>query len=184
MICCLVRHGKDDDSVRGGWSASPLTDEGIVQIQALASHILSSAPETINAIYSSDLVRAKQTADILGHTLNLPVIERPEFRETNNGVLAGMDNKEAEAKYPGLYWSTLAWDQPYPGGESPCQFYNRITNAWHRFKEELQNADHNVILVTHGGVINVIRCIENGVSYTNKKHPYTIGNGEMICVEI
>ena len=35
MICCLVRHGKDDDTVRGGWSQQPLTDEGKVQAAEL-----------------------------------------------------------------------------------------------------------------------------------------------------
>ena len=184
MICCLVRHGKDDDTIRGGWSTSPLTSEGISQVHQLAANLQASRPSNLKTIYTSDLVRAKETADILGSILNLPIIERPEFRETNNGLLAGMENKTAEAKYPGLYWSTLGWEQSYPDGESPCQFYYRIANAWHRLKEELRNVDHNIILVTHGGVINVIRCIENGVPYTNKEHPYAIGNGEMFCIEI
>ena len=61
MICYLVRHGKDDDTVRGGWSQQPLTDEGKAQADELASFVQISGLE-IKHIYSSDLLRAMQTA--------------------------------------------------------------------------------------------------------------------------
>lgn len=184
MVCYLIRHGKDDDTVRGGWSASPLTDEGIAQVKVLASNILNAGKMQIEAIYTSDLPRARQTADILSAALHITVTEKPEFRETNNGILAGMDNHLAAERYPGLFWSTLDWDQCYPGGESPCQFFNRIKDAWRSFKKETQSADYNVILVTHGGVINVIRCIENGIQYTNKEHLFPTSNAEMVAIDI
>ncbi len=129
-------------------------------------------------------MRAKQTADILSAALKLPVTELPEFRETNNGVLAGMDNLIASELYPGLYWSSLQWDQPYPEGESPRAFHERISNAWYTFKKKHQNQDCNVMLVTHGGVINVIQCIENNTEYTNKSTPYPLGNAEIVGIEI
>ena len=184
MICYLLRHGKDDASVRGGWSNSPLTDIGIAQVHRLSSAILSSGKMGVGMIYTSDLLRAKQTADILSGALQIPVVEKPEFREANNGLLAGMDNILAEKRFPGLYWSTLDWEQPYPGGESPRQFYERIATAWHIFKKDIQHMDHNVILVTHGGVINVIRCIENGIAYSNQANPFPVGNAELVGIEI
>lgn len=184
MICYLIRHGKDDDSVRGGWSDAPLTSEGITQVNQLAAKLLTADNMNVGAIYSSDLPRAKQTADILSNALNAPVIEKPEFRETNNGVLAGMDNLVAAERYPGLYWSALEWEQCYPDGESPCRFYNRILNAWNAFKREIQKADQNVILVTHGGVIHVIRCIENAIAYSNKTNPYPVDYAQMVAIEI
>ncbi len=184
MICYLVRHGKDDDSVRGGWSKSPLTDEGVMQVNLLASKILEDVNMKIGVIYSSDLPRAKQTADILSAALSLPVVEIPEFRETNNGLLAGMDNRTADKQYPGLYWSTLEWEQAYPEGESPRGFYNRIFDAWYNFKDEVQKVNCDVILVTHGGVINAIQCIEHGIAYSNKTNPFPIGNAEMIGIAL
>lgn len=184
MICYLVRHGKDDDSVRGGWSDSPLTDEGIKQVERLASEIQSARKLDVGIIYCSDLPRTKQTADILSTVLSVPIVEMPEFRETNNGILAGMNNQTASEQYPGLYWSVLEWEQPYPDGESPCQFYNRIADAWHNFKNMIQIIDRDVILVTHGGVINVIQCIEHGIAYSNKANPFPIGNAEMVGVEL
>ena len=184
MTCYLLRHGKDDDSVRGGWSNSPLTDIGIAQVNHVASILSSSDNLRIGRIYTSDLLRAKQTADILSAALQIPVIEKPEFREANNGILAGMDNRLAEKCFPGLYWNTLDWEQPYPGGESPHQFCERIEDAWRAFKEDIQSMDHDVILVTHGGVINVIRCIEAGIAYSNKTNPFPAGNAELVRIEL
>ena len=183
MKCYLVRHGKDDDTVRGGWSASPLTDEGVRQVEDLSIRIFKENLK-IDTIFSSDLPRARQTADILAKALALPVIETPQFRETNNGVLAGMDNELAKQLYPGLYWSALDWKQSYPDGESPSDFYNRIATAWAQFKEKIKSTGNNVILVTHGGVINVIHCIENGITYTNKNNPFPVANAEMVEIEL
>ena len=183
MICYLIRHGKDDNSVRGGWSDSPLTDEGILQVKRLSEKILSDDQINIGKIYTSDLPRARQTAEILSEALSIPMKELPEFRETNNGVLAGMDHRLAEKQFPGLYWSALDWDEPYPNGESPCQFYNRISEAWNHFKKEIQRENPGVALVTHGGVINVIQCIEKGIAYSNKANPFPIGNAEIINIE-
>ena len=184
MICYLIRHGKDDTSVRGGWSNSPLSSEGIAQAEQLASTILQADKQDIAAIYTSDLPRARQTAEILSSALSVPVIELPEFREADNGVLAGMDNQAALEQFPGLYWNALEWEQPYPGGESPCQFFSRIAAAWHNLKAKLRNMNHNAALVTHGGVLNVIRCIESGVQYSNKTNPFPAGYAEQIGIEI
>ena len=184
MICYLIRHGIDDDSVRGGWSDSPLLPEGIRQIETLAESLRADQKLNISFIYTSDLLRARQTADILSHTLNLPVVTLPEFREVNNGILAGMKNDQASKLYPGLYWNQLEWDEDYPGGESPAVFYERISVAWQKFKNQILYHDSNVILVTHGGVINAIRCIENGIPWTNRYVTFPVKNGEMVPVVI
>ena len=104
MKCYLVRHGKDDDSVRGGCSDAPLTEQGIEQVNALANDLASNLQLNISRIFSSDLFRAKQTAEIISKAINVPVVYLPQFREVNNGVLAGMKNTEALKKYPGLFW--------------------------------------------------------------------------------
>lgn len=184
MICYLVRHGADDDTVRGGWSASPLTELGISQVEQLSARLTADARFCAAHIYTSDLPRAKQTAEILAVALNLPVTELPLFRETNNGELAGMDNDLANQKYPGLYWSALAWDEHYPGGESPRDFFDRIERAWLAFKAQLQEGGENVMLVTHAGVINAIACIENNTAYTNKHLSYPTKNAEMVAIQI
>ena len=184
MNCYLVRHGKDDDSVRGGWSDAPLTEHGIAQVNALANNLASGSQKNIARIFSSDLRRAKQTAEIISTKINVPVEYLPQFRETNNGALAGMNNTEALNKYPGLFWNTLNWDECYPGGESPHTFYDRVRNAWYAFVNRIHDLDGDVILVTHGGVINVILHIVNGLEYSNKTKSFPIKHAELIPIRL
>ena len=184
MNCYLVRHGKDDDSVRGGWSSTPLTDLGIEQVQALANELALDPQKNIVQIFSSDLLRAKQTADILSKKIGVPVVYLPQFREADNGILAGMKNAEVLQAYPGLFWNTLDWDECYPEGESPHAFYNRVRNAWHTFANRIHDWDGDVILVTHGGVINVILHLVNGLEYSNKAPSFPVKHAELISVEL
>ena len=183
MICYLVRHGKDDDTVRGGWSQQPLTDEGKNQAHELASAVQNDDFD-IRSIYSSDLLRAVQTAQPIADKLQLPIIPLPAFREVNNGDLAGMDNELASKIYPGLYWNTLEWEQRYPGGESPREFYERICAAWDGFQKMVLEQNENVMLVTHSGVINVILSIVNRKPYSNKVLLRRIRNAEVIALEL
>lgn len=182
MICYLVRHGKDDGTVRGGWSQQPLTNEGKAQADELASFVQGS-DLAIKHIYSSDLLRAMQTAQSVADKLHLPIVPMPEFREVNNGDLAGIKNELANKMYPGLYWNTLDWEQRYPGGESPREFYERISTAWDAFQKMALNRNENVLLVTHGGVINVILSIVNGEKYSNETIMRKIRNVELIALE-
>lgn len=184
MNCYLVRHGKDDDSVRGGWSAEPLTEQGIEQVKALADNLSSDSQMNIVQIFSSDLLRAKQTAEIISQKIEAPVEYLPQFREVNNGVLAGMKNSEALIEFPGLFWKTLEWDECYPEGESPHIFYDRIRNAWSAFVNSIQSIDGDVLLVTHGGVINVILHIINSLEYSNKTKPFPVKNAELITIRL
>ncbi len=173
----LMRHGADSPERYGGWSRYGLTSAGAEQVHA-AKKALSD--KGIEAIFSSDLPRAKETAEIVAEYLQLPLTLLPQFRETNNGALAGMLKTEAKKKYPGLYWSALDWTQPYPDGESPEMFFRRIAQAWCAFKGEV--GDKTVLLVSHNGVMNVILCIENGVPYTNKETQYPIPDAGIVCI--
>lgn len=175
----LVRHGADDETIRGGWSNHPLTGEGFAQADILAEAV----DFPVSRLYSSDLLRAVQTAEPVAQKLNLPIISAPQFRETNNGHLAGMKHELACEKYPGMYWSTLQWEEKYPGGESPKNFYERIAAAWEDFQQQALDCDGDMMLVTHGGVINVILCLVHGLPYTNKKHRWKIRNTEIITLE-
>ena len=184
MICYLVRHGKDDDTVRGGWSDHGLTPMGIEQVHALAQSMVSEGIR-IDCIYSSDLRRAKETSVILSSYLNVPVVYDPGFRETNNGELAGIKHELANEQFPGLYWSSLDFDERYPGGESPKEFFLRIQNTWSEFKTTmLASSQENVLLVTHGGVIETILCIEHGIPLTNKLRHFSTPNAKLLPVEI
>ena len=102
MRIVFVRHGKDDDKYRGGWSSLDLIPEGIEQAKKLVKHLAENRMEyNITRIISSDLPRTMTTASYISAELGLPVLEEPQIRETNNGDLAGMLNDEALVRYPG-----------------------------------------------------------------------------------
>ena len=176
----LMRHGADDENRLGGWSDAGLSKVGTEQVVHASEKVIQF---NICHIFSSDLPRAAETAEIIAAKLNLNVTFLKEFREANNGDLAGMPKEKAKAEYPGLYWNALDWEQPYPNGESPRQFYERIKTAWVAFKGMTEKLSGNVVLVTHGGVIDVILCCENGKNYTNKHQTYGLGNAEIICIK-
>lgn len=184
MNCYILRHGKDDESVRGGWSSSSLTKDGVLAVEKLAEDLASDSNMNIKRIFSSDLLRARQTAEIIASKLRIETEYLPQFREANNGLLAGMNNEIASAKYPGLYWNTLGWDECYPAGESPHQFFDRIATAWHIFKKSIADVNGDVLLVTHGGVINVIYHIENKIEYSNQSKPFSVKSAEIVSFEL
>ena len=174
-----MRHGADPSDRYGGWSAYGLTEIGREQVHNAKSNLRNKG---ITEIYSSDLTRAKETAEIVAEELSLEITYLPQFRESNNGLLAGMLKTEAVQKYPGLYWSALDWTETWPKGESPKQFFERIQSAWYDFKKQV--GDRNVLLVSHGGVMNVILCLENGIQYTNKETRFQIHEAEIVQMDM
>ena len=69
MTCYLIRHGKDDETIRGGWCDASLCEEGIEQVKTLAKRLSEDLEFRISSIFTSDLVRAKETAAILNRSL-------------------------------------------------------------------------------------------------------------------
>lgn len=184
MRIFLVRHGKDDGNYRGGWSDLPLVDEGKDQARKLSKFLEEKKEEFgIEKIISSDLKRAKQTTEIINKKLNVPVEYTDRLREMNNGKIAGMLNSEVEKLYPGLYYNTLEIDERYPEGESPIEFYNRITKDFEKIVEENKNLN-NIMIVTHSGVINIIYRYINNMEWSNKIKSIKISNASIYSLII
>lgn len=171
MNIYLVRHGKDYDDYRGGWSDLGLIEEGIQQAKLLGNHLHKNREKfKIDTLISSDLRRTVETTEGIQLNFDIPSQFSSDWREINNGELAGMLNSVALKKYPGLFFNTLRMDEQYPGGESPLEFYNRIKKSFDDLCTKIINGETgpNVLLVTHGGVIDVLYHIINGVEWTNK----------------
>lgn len=175
MNILFVRHGKDSDQHRGGWSQLDLLPEGKREAKTLADYLVQHKEDYhFTKMITSDLKRAETTATILVEALQLPLEKESSLRETNNGDLAGMLNSEADQKFPRLYFRSLAMDEHYPNGESPREFYQRIKTWFQRFLQENNNSDETQIVVTHGGVINIIYHLLNQIEWTNKSNLFHV----------
>lgn len=171
MAIYFIRHGLDDEGYRGGWSQRGLVVEGFRQSQKLGRYLKEhQSLYNVHRIISSDLQRALDTAGEIAAELQLPVESCSSWRETNNGVIAGLPNEIANERFPGLYFSGLRMDERYPGGESPLEFYTRIKEVFTTLSEEQarSNPARNTIVVTHGGVINVVYHLVRGLEWANK----------------
>lgn len=152
----LVRHGETAWNAGGkfqGHTDVPLSDNGREQAKALAIRLNE---EKIDAFYSSDLSRARETAEILALHHNLPVNYLPELREINFGVWEGLTIKEISDNYAEI--SSRWWASPLtiqiPSGESLQEVVNRCNSA---VKDIVANhQDETVVIAAHGGVIRVI----------------------------
>ncbi|MDT2840886.1 histidine phosphatase family protein [Vagococcus carniphilus] len=182
MNLYLVRHGQDNENVRGGWCNHGLIEEGIEQSKVLGN---SLADIFFDEVYSSDLNRAVETTKIIlkmQKNKSNNIVYTDKLREINNGLLAGMKNEVAEKEYPGLYYGSLEFNENYPSGESPEEFYNRIKSFWN--VEIIPQNKKNILLVTHGGVINIILHLFNDIAYSNKKVMYPVGTGSFVKIEL
>jgi probable phosphoglycerate mutase len=100
---CLIRHGQTDWNLEGryqGQSDVALNSVGKAQAHTLAGQL---SGQSFSAIFSSDLIRAKETADILASALKAPVKVDPRLREINQGEWEGQLVEVLKAKYNGLW---------------------------------------------------------------------------------
>ena len=125
----LVRHGQSAGNVEGrfgGHSSTPLSELGFEQARVTAEAL---AKENINAIYSSDLLRAVQTAKPLAALLGLEISTNPAFRERNVGVLEGLTFDESKQSHPDDYYALVnrSVHHVITKGESYRNLLDRIT---------------------------------------------------------
>jgi broad specificity phosphatase PhoE len=103
----LVRHGQSAGNAEGrfgGHGPTPLSELGHQQAELTAKTL---AREKIDAIYTSDLLRAVQTAEPLARLLDLPIVKTPAFRERHVGVLEGLTFDESKESFPKDYYALV-----------------------------------------------------------------------------
>ena len=185
MNVYLVRHGDDDERYRGGWSNLPLIAKGIDKSKKLAEYLVSNQNNSIKTdrIISSDLKRASMTADIINEKLGVDIKYDERLRENNNGFLAGMLNEEAIKKYPNAFFSSLKYDERFPGGESPKEFFHRIRKDFFDIIKENKDVE-NLMIVTHAGVISIICHIIGKKRWSNKNKSLKIPKTSITKIEI
>ena len=145
----LVRHGETDWNAEGrlqGQTDRPLSDYGRRQAQQLAAELDG---EELEAIYSSDLARARETAEIVGRKLGLPTVLDPGLREKDWGTWEGLTAVER--------------DRVEFVGESTEAHEERILRALRRISEGHPDGG-SVLVVTHGGSMRRVQTAALGMA--------------------
>ncbi|MGE7906456.1 histidine phosphatase family protein [Peribacillus sp. NPDC094092] len=155
---CLVRHGQTDWNALGklqGQTDIPLNELGKLQARQCGEFL---SKDEWDVIISSPLKRARETADIISHYMEVPVIEKVEFIEKNFGVAEGMTAAEREAAFV---------NKEYPGQENQDALRKRLMNGLQEIQNEYPGK--KAILVAHGAVIHfILRLMSNESIVSNE----------------
>jgi broad specificity phosphatase PhoE len=142
----LARHGETDWNREGrwqGWADPPLNEAGREQARELAEQ-LRSMP--FDAVYSSDLRRAHETAEIVAAPHEVPVITDRGLREIDVGSWSGLTRAEIEERFP---------DGSRPDGETREQHLERVLATVERIARAHSGA--RLLVVSHGGTMRALR---------------------------
>ena len=160
----LIRHGETEWNSQQrmqGHSNSDLSSVGQAQIQALGQW-MKNVP--FDLIYSSDSLRAKQTAEAItqfsGHELKIDL----RLREKNLGVFEGLTSEEARERHPEVFrlFKTAGSKYVIDEGESTQQLQDRALEIVNEIR--IKHPEERVLLVTHGGFIRVVMKHSLGLS--------------------
>lgn len=180
----LLRHGETEWNLTGRWQGqavdTPLTELGRQQVRIVAQR-LRSYP--IQAIYSSDLARAFETAQIVGEALGLPPIPEPGLRESDIGAWMGLTWPEIVARFPDEVAAMLAGeDVRRGGGESFSELQARVGATAERIVA--RHPGQTVLLVSHGAALRSLVAHVLGASVRQMHRLAIGGNTALSIVEV
>jgi len=158
----FIRHGQSEYNERekiAGHTDTPLTEKGKVQAREVIPHL----PKDCSEIYCSDLIRCKETCEIINKDLQLPIIYDARLRERSFGSLEGKHWKDfdSDGVMEQKDRSFMQYDyRPY-GGESVDDVRTRVVAALSDIRAKLKG--NNVLVVTSGGVIRLVTYLMKGI---------------------
>jgi broad specificity phosphatase PhoE len=157
----LARHGETDDNREPlrfqGWRDTPLNDSGRRQAAELAERVADTG---IVSLWSSDLSRASETAEIVGARLGLEATLDPRLREGNRGRWEGRLFRDVAREEPECYaaWMRAGEGWRFPGGESLLEQQQRVREC----VEEIRSSGRlPALAVCHGGSIRAMLCLSD-----------------------
>jgi len=152
----LVRHGETEWNHQRRYQGHrdlPLSPAGRWQAERVAQRL---ATQRLQAVYASDLQRARQTAEAIARPHGLPVLTRPGLREMDFGEWEGYTHAELLERYPDLLprWVNEVTSVRVPGGETLHEVQARVMKEW----DEITAAhpEGTLAVVAHGGTIRVL----------------------------
>jgi broad specificity phosphatase PhoE len=160
-IILLARHGQSDWNLERRWQGHadrPLTEQGKEQARALAERLEEIR---LDAVYASDLERARATAEAVAVPRGLEVHQRADFREVDVGSWSGLTREEAEDGYPDDFARWLNGEAGWRDGETYEEMSSRVLEAVREIVA--RHPDGRVLIVAHGGPIRAVHAAALGM---------------------
>lgn len=180
----LARHGESDWNRAKRWQGfadRQLTDLGRRQAEELADRL---AETELDAVYSSDLLRARETAEAVSRPRKMDVRTTADLREVDVGSWSGLTRADVETRFPEAYARWLEGGEGWDDGETYEQLRARVVRAIRQIA-----ADHDggrVLVVAHGGTIRAVHAAALGVDvHTYRRIQRVEPNATLsaVCVE-
>lgn len=149
----LVRHGQSTWNASGRWQGQadpPLSELGERQAEAAARRLADPSSRPVDRVVTSDLLRARRTAEVIAAALGVALEVEHRLRERHAGEWTGLTRAEIEDAWPGY----LAQRHHPPGFETDDALLARVLPGLHATAEI--GAGTRVLVVTHGGVVRTV----------------------------
>jgi 2,3-bisphosphoglycerate-dependent phosphoglycerate mutase len=152
----LVRHGESmaqaEGFIGGHVSCSGLSPRGRRQVEALRDRLLDGVPLDVDALYTSEMRRAIETAAILSPAVGgFEAVQECDFCEIHPGEVDGATWDDFNERFRGPDWKWDAHAPVSPGGESWATFVERVGGALDRVVEE--HSGRTILIACHGGIV-------------------------------
>jgi broad specificity phosphatase PhoE len=157
----LARHGETDWNREHRWQGHadpPLNDVGRAQARRLVALL---AGERVDAVYASDLRRARDTAAAVGAARGLDTVAMPDLREIDVGEWMGLTSHEIQERFPDGWIRHAEGGDGWERGETHAAMSARVTRAAKLIAAA--HPDGRVLCVLHGGVIRALLALAEGV---------------------
>jgi len=152
----FVRHAQSEANLINGFSnrgwKHPLTEKGRAQAGILAAHFLA---ENVARIFSSSLMRAVQTSEILSRVLSVPFDTTDALREYDAGDYEGSDAEEGwvlKQEMEAAWYTRQDYSWRMPGGESFLEIRARFVSFINQLIQTNRSDNTTIVLVGHGGL--------------------------------
>ena len=164
----VVRHGETDWNREGRWQGQGgpgLNDTGRVQAARIAARL---ARVRIDALYTSDLDRAEQTARVIGRAIGARPRPQKGLREVDNGDWRGMTRAQVRQRDPAAYRRWLRGEPGWHGGETYDEMHARVIATLDRLLAKHPRG--RIVLVSHGGAVRAIVAHAVGLPRHDRVH--------------
>lgn len=182
MKLLLIRHGEIPSNVNkvyAGKSPERLTKKGVCQAREVSEKLKEYE---VDALYSSPIKRALQTAQIISERIGMDLVVENAFREIKMGPWEGMSENDVAKEYPGEWdiWSNRPAELRLPGRETLDDLQQRVLTGISGIKAEHNG---NIVIVTHVAIIRVLLLWHANKSLNLYKTIH-VPNGEIFEVRI